>query len=138
MVKLGFWEQFIIQAAVSLLTVLASQVSNQAELAALQAGIQFLQKLLAGQVSTTWNCITPAGKTCRKEGVIEIYRAGCQAARSFYFVSPPSGGSAGQYGRAHSGGAILVLSAWFRFCMMKSRRDVSSDNTVTAFVPAPR
>jgi hypothetical protein len=53
MVKLGFWEQFIIQAAVSLLTVLASQVSNQTELAALQAGIQFLQKLLAGQVSTT-------------------------------------------------------------------------------------
>ena len=53
MVQLSFWEQFIVQAAVSLLSVLASQVKNTTELAALQAGIGFLQKLLAGQVSTT-------------------------------------------------------------------------------------
>lgn len=36
MLKLSFWEQFILT-----------------ELAALQAALQFLQKLLAGQVSTT-------------------------------------------------------------------------------------
>lgn len=53
MLKLSFWEQFILQAAVSFLSVLASTVTNQTELAALQAALQFLQKLLAGQVSTT-------------------------------------------------------------------------------------
>jgi hypothetical protein len=53
MLKLSFWEQFIVQAAVSLLTVLASTVKNETELAGLQAGLAFLQKLLAGQVSAT-------------------------------------------------------------------------------------
>lgn len=53
MLTLSFWEQIIIGAAVSFLSVLASQVKNQTELAGLQAAITFLQKLLAGQVSTT-------------------------------------------------------------------------------------
>jgi hypothetical protein len=51
MVKLSWWEQFIIGAAVSFLTLIASKITNATELAALQAAIAFLQKLLAEQVS---------------------------------------------------------------------------------------
>jgi hypothetical protein len=52
MVQLSFWEQFIVQAGVSLLSVLASTIKNPTELAGLQAASSFLQKLLAGQVSS--------------------------------------------------------------------------------------
>jgi hypothetical protein len=52
MVQLSWWEQFIIGAAISFLTVLASKVTNATELAGLQSALAFLQKLLAGQVST--------------------------------------------------------------------------------------
>ena len=51
MVKLSWWEQFIVGAAVSFLSVLQGQVTNPTELAAIQAAQTFLQKLLAGQVS---------------------------------------------------------------------------------------
>ena len=51
MVSLRWWEQFILGAAVSFLTVLASKITNPVELAALQAAIAFLQKLLGGQVA---------------------------------------------------------------------------------------
>jgi len=49
MVSLSWWEQFIIGAAVSFLTVLASKITNPVELAALQAAIAFLQKLLGAR-----------------------------------------------------------------------------------------
>ena len=52
MIKLSWWEEFIVSAAVSLLTLLASKVTNQTEQAAIQAAITFLQKLLAGNVAT--------------------------------------------------------------------------------------
>lgn len=52
MIQLSWWEQFIVNAAVSLLSVLASRLSNATELAALQAAISFLQKLLAGTVDS--------------------------------------------------------------------------------------
>jgi hypothetical protein len=51
MVKISWWEEFILGAAVSFLTVLASKITNPVELAALQAAIAFLQKLLGGQVA---------------------------------------------------------------------------------------
>jgi hypothetical protein len=51
MVTLSFWEQFIVGAALSFLEVLATQVKNTTEIAALQAAIGFLQKLLAGNVA---------------------------------------------------------------------------------------
>ena len=51
MVKLSWWEQFIVQAAVSFLSVLQSQIKNTAELAALQATLVFLHKLLGEGVS---------------------------------------------------------------------------------------
>jgi hypothetical protein len=51
MVQLSWWEQFILAAAVSFLTLIASKVKNPTELAALQAAIAFLQKLLGGNVT---------------------------------------------------------------------------------------
>jgi hypothetical protein len=52
-VKLSFWEQFIIGAAVSFLGILQTQVKlNSVELAGLQAAQQFLQSLLNGSVGT--------------------------------------------------------------------------------------
>lgn len=51
MITLSFWEQFLIGSAISLLTFLESKVKNAAELAALQAAVQFLQKLLGGNVA---------------------------------------------------------------------------------------
>ena len=50
MIKLTMWEQFGIITALSFLTMLGNQITNQTELAALQSTIGFLQKLLAGQV----------------------------------------------------------------------------------------
>ena len=51
MVTLSWWEQFIIGAAISFLTVLQAKIKNPVELAGLQATIAFLQKLLNGNVS---------------------------------------------------------------------------------------
>lgn len=50
MIKLSWWEEFIVTAAISLLTMLQSKITNQVELAGLQAAIGFLQKLLGGNV----------------------------------------------------------------------------------------
>lgn len=50
MIQLSWWETFIITAAISLLTVLQSKISNPAELAALQSAVAFLQKLLGSGV----------------------------------------------------------------------------------------
>ena len=50
MIQLSWWETFIITAAISLLTVLESKISNAVELAALQATVAFLQKLLGSGV----------------------------------------------------------------------------------------
>jgi hypothetical protein len=51
MITLSWWEQFIVTAAISLLTLLESKIKNATELAALQAAIQFLQSLLGGSVA---------------------------------------------------------------------------------------
>ena len=51
MIGLSWWETFIVQAAVGLLDVLATKISDPAELAALQAAITFLQKLLSNGVA---------------------------------------------------------------------------------------
>jgi hypothetical protein len=51
MIGLSWWETFIVQAAVGLLDVLATKISDPAELAALQAAIAFLQKLLSKGVA---------------------------------------------------------------------------------------
>ena len=53
MLKLSWWEEFIIGAAISFLTVLSSKITNTTELAALDAALEFLQKLMAGAVATT-------------------------------------------------------------------------------------
>lgn len=51
MFTVSFWESFILQAAISLLGALESKLTNPTEVAALQAAIQFLQKLLGGTVA---------------------------------------------------------------------------------------
>jgi hypothetical protein len=51
MLQLSWWEQFIITAAISLLTLLESKLSNATEVAALEAAVSFLQKLLTGTVA---------------------------------------------------------------------------------------
>ena len=53
MLSLSWWEQFIVGAAVSFLTMLESKISNQTEKAALQSAVQFLQRLIGGAVSQT-------------------------------------------------------------------------------------
>ena len=53
MIKISWWEEFILGAALSFLTVLLPKITNPTELAALQAAIAFLQKLLSGGVSLT-------------------------------------------------------------------------------------
>jgi len=50
MITLSWWEEFIVGAAVSFLTVLVSKITNPVELAAAQAALDFLNRLLAGQV----------------------------------------------------------------------------------------
>ncbi len=57
---LSWWEQFIVGAAISLLTLLESKLNNPTEIAALQAAVTFLQSLLAGKVQVT---ATPAKTT---------------------------------------------------------------------------
>jgi hypothetical protein len=47
---LSFWEQFIIQAAVSFLSVLKTKLTNPAEVAGIDAAIAFLQDLLGGKI----------------------------------------------------------------------------------------
>ena len=51
MFKPSWWEEFILGAAVSFLGVLQSRITNPTELAALEAAIAFLQKLLSGTVA---------------------------------------------------------------------------------------
>jgi hypothetical protein len=51
MLKLSWWEEFVVGAAVSFLTVLEAKIQNPTELAALQAAVDFLKKLLGGGVS---------------------------------------------------------------------------------------
>lgn len=51
MLKLNWWEEFVIGAAASLLQTLEAKLTNPTEIAALQAAIQFLQSLLSGSVS---------------------------------------------------------------------------------------
>jgi len=51
MLSLSWWEQFIIGAAISLLTVLESKLTNPTEIAALRAAVAFLQQLLGGTVA---------------------------------------------------------------------------------------
>ena len=51
MIVLSWFETFIVQAVIGLLGVLATKISNPTELAALQAAITFLQKLLSNGVA---------------------------------------------------------------------------------------
>jgi hypothetical protein len=53
MIKLSLWEQLVVNMAISLLTLLDSSVTNEVELAALESAQTFLQKLVAGNVSST-------------------------------------------------------------------------------------
>jgi hypothetical protein len=50
MINLSWWEEFIIGAAVSFLTVISAKITNPTELAALQAALAFLTKLMSGTV----------------------------------------------------------------------------------------
>jgi hypothetical protein len=59
MIQLSWWETFIVTAAISLLTVLQTKISNTAEIAALQAAITFLQRLLAGGVGGIGVAVDP-------------------------------------------------------------------------------
>jgi hypothetical protein len=51
MITLSWWEDFIVNAGISLLQMLSTKVKNEVELAGLQSAIAFLQKLAAGNVS---------------------------------------------------------------------------------------
>jgi len=51
MITLSWWEQFIVGAAISLLTTLESHVKNATELAALKVAVGFLQSLLGGNIA---------------------------------------------------------------------------------------
>jgi len=51
MFKPSWWEEFILQAALSFLNVLVGRITNPTEKAALLAAIAFLQRLLAGQMA---------------------------------------------------------------------------------------
>ena len=51
--QLSWWEEFIVTAGISFLSTIAAKIKNPTELAALQAALAFLQKLAAGNVSTT-------------------------------------------------------------------------------------
>ena len=53
MINLSWWESFIVNAVISLLTLFATKITNPIELAALQSAIVFLQKLASGNVATT-------------------------------------------------------------------------------------
>jgi len=47
-VTLSWWEQFIVEAASSLLSLLSTKIKNTAEQGAIQAAAAFLQQLLSG------------------------------------------------------------------------------------------
>jgi hypothetical protein len=51
MIKLNWWEVYILGAAAALLQALESNLTNQVEITGLQDAIAFIQKLLAGQIS---------------------------------------------------------------------------------------
>lgn len=51
MIKLSWWEEFIIGAAISFLMMLKTKITNPTELAALEAALTFLQKLMTGTVA---------------------------------------------------------------------------------------
>jgi hypothetical protein len=51
MITLSWWEQLVVSMAISLLSALASKITNPVELAALQSALAFLQKLLSPGVS---------------------------------------------------------------------------------------
>jgi hypothetical protein len=51
MVQLSWWEQFIVAAAISLLTMLQSKLTNELQIDGLKAAVTFLQELLAGTVA---------------------------------------------------------------------------------------
>jgi hypothetical protein len=51
--KLSFFENILIGAALMFLTALQSKITNPTELAALQAAITFLQDLTAGTIGST-------------------------------------------------------------------------------------
>ena len=53
MIKLSWWEEFIIGAAVSFLTMLISKITNPIEQAGLQSALMFLQRLMNGQVTVS-------------------------------------------------------------------------------------
>ena len=46
MITLSWWEQFIVGATLSLLTMLESKITNPTEKAAIEAVITFLRRLL--------------------------------------------------------------------------------------------
>lgn len=50
MINLSIWEQFVIQAALSLLMYLDSKITNTTEKAAIEAVISFLSRLLGNGV----------------------------------------------------------------------------------------
>lgn len=52
MIKLSIWEQFIIGAALSFLSILQGQTKNATALAGIEAAETFLQDLLNGKVPT--------------------------------------------------------------------------------------
>lgn len=52
MIKLTWWESFILQGAIGFLTELDAKITNATEKAALAAALTFLQKLVSGNVAT--------------------------------------------------------------------------------------
>lgn len=51
MIKLSWWEEFIVGAAISFLSVLQSKLTNPVEQAALTSTLAFLQQLMIGGIS---------------------------------------------------------------------------------------
>lgn len=66
MISLSWWEQFIVGAAISLLTLLQSKISNTTELNAIAAAISFLQKLLSGGVGMSASAVASLQTTGTK------------------------------------------------------------------------
>ena len=50
-IALNAWEQVLVGASISLLTLLESKLTNTVEVAALKSAISFLQTLLDGNVA---------------------------------------------------------------------------------------
>jgi hypothetical protein len=51
MIVLGWWEEALVGMAISLLTILENKLTNPVEVAALQAAVAFLQRLVGGGVA---------------------------------------------------------------------------------------